>query len=192
VTTNLATIGGDPWLPITFALVVFGSFSWALRGHFETHGYIPNRMRLLSIFSLLSCVNYIGLLVWCNYDKQLWTTVGLAGFALSLVLFWWTVIATRGRRPSLAYTDSDPDIVYTTGPYAQVRHPFYLSYIIFWISSALVAGRWQWMPAVILTSWYIRIARAEEKRFRSSVLSTHYDSYRAQTGMLLPRFSGPK
>jgi protein-S-isoprenylcysteine O-methyltransferase Ste14 len=192
VTTNLAIVGGDPWLLVSLALVIFGSFSWALRGHFETRGSIPNRMRLLSIFSLLSCLNYIGLLVWCNYDKPLWITVGLAGFALSLVLFWWTVITTRRHRLKLAYTDADPDIVYTTGPYAQVRHPFYLSYIIFWISSALVAGRWQWMPAVILTSWYICIARAEEKRFRSSVLSTDYDSYRAQTGMLIPRFSGPK
>lgn len=149
-------------------------------------------MRILSIFSLVSYLNYIGLLIWYKHEKPLWTTVGLAGFALSLVLFWWTVITTRRHRLNLAYTDADPDIVYITGPYAQVRHPFYLSYIIFWISSALVAGRWQWMPAVILTSWYIRIARAEEKRFRSSVLSTHYDSYRAQTGMLLPRFSGPK
>ena len=145
-------------------------------------------MRILSIFSLVSYLNYIGLLIWYKHEKPLWTTVGLAGFALSLVLFWWTVITTRRHRLNLAYTDADPDIVYITGPYAQVRHPFYLSYIIFWISSALVAGRWQWMSAVILTSWYVCIARREERRFRLSGLAADYNAYREQTGMLIPHY----
>src|ERR1700749_5092196 len=40
-------------------------------------------------------------------------------------------------------TDADPDTINTEGPYAYVRHPFYLSYIGFWISTGLIAGMWQ-------------------------------------------------
>ena len=148
---------------------------------------MPKGMRLLSAVSLLSYLVYGGLLFWRGYEATIATIAGLVGFALSIILFWWTVSATRSHRLRLAYTDADPDTINTGGPYALVRHPFYLSYIIFWICTALVAGSWQWVPALALTLWYVRVARDEERRFRSSGLSHAYDRYRQRTGMLLPR-----
>jgi protein-S-isoprenylcysteine O-methyltransferase Ste14 len=181
------SIGSDVWLPIALSLVAFGSFSWALYGHFETSIRIPYGMRLLSFFSFFSYITYVGLLVWRGCDSPVWTILGLVGFAVSITLFWWTVITTRPHRLALAYTDADPDIIYVEGPYAKVRHPFYLSYIVFWLASALVAGQWQWAPALILIFWYVQVAKGEERRFRSSALSTAYDAYRGRTGMFLPR-----
>jgi protein-S-isoprenylcysteine O-methyltransferase Ste14 len=173
-------------LPIGLSLVAFASFSWALRGHFQT-GHLPNAMRLLSGASLLAYIAYLAGLIWGNRQSLGSTTLGLIGLVLSLALFWWTVTTTRQHRLRLAYADADPDIIYSHGPYARVRHPFYLSYIIFWISAALIAGPWQWVPTAILVLWYVRIALTEEKRFRSSTLSGEYDAYRRRTGMLLPR-----
>lgn len=187
---SISIAGTASWLPIAISLVGFGSFSWALRGHFATAGKIPTGMRLLSLFSLVSYMAYIGRLARQGCEATMWTTVGLVGLASSIVLFWWTVTTTRRHRLRLAHTDADPDNIYTGGPYAHVRHPFYLSYIMFWISTALIAGGWQWGPALILILWYIRIAQGEERRFRSSALATVYDTYRGRTGMLLPRF-GP-
>jgi protein-S-isoprenylcysteine O-methyltransferase Ste14 len=144
-------------------------------------------MRLLSIVSLLSYITYVCLLSSRGYDAGGLTTLGLGGFTISIVVFWWAVANTRLHRLRLAYTNADPDMINTSGPYAYVRHPFYLSYIAFWISTALVAQTWQWAPALTLALWYVRIARDEERRFRASALSSAYDTYRQRTGMLFPR-----
>ncbi len=184
-------MGHDVWLPpLALSLVAFGSFAWALRGHFEKSIPVSNEMRRLSIFSLFSYMIYVALLVWRDRAVAAGATLGLAGFAVSILLFWWTVATTKRRPPALAYSDIDPDTIYTEGPYAYVRHPFYLSYVIFWIATGLAAGRWQWVPALILVFWYIRLAKGEERRFRSSALSIAYDAYRGRTGMFLPRL-GP-
>jgi protein-S-isoprenylcysteine O-methyltransferase Ste14 len=183
----IMSIGSNLWLPIALSLVAFGSFSWALRGHFETSIRIPNGMRLLSFFSFFSYMTFIGLLVWRGSESPVRTALGLVGFAVSITLFWWTVSTTRPHRLAVAYTNAVPDIIYVEGPYARVRHPFYLSYILFWFATAVVADQWQWAPALILIFWYIRVARGEERRFRSSALSTAYDAYRGRTGMFLPR-----
>lgn len=184
---NLQITGTSLFLPIFVSLVAFCSFAWALRGHFVTVGRIPQGMRLLSAASLLSYLAYLGLLFRQGHGSAAGTMPGLTGFAASLMLFWWTVAETRRHRLRLAYSDAGPDRIHAGGPYAFVRHPFYLSYIIFWISTALIAGSWQWVMAVILTLWYVRIARGEERRFGSSGLSLAYDGYRQRTGMLLPR-----
>jgi len=184
---NVDVIGNNLLLPAFLSLAAICSFAWALRGHFVTIGGIPKGMRLLSTASLISYVMYLGLLLLEDHRTTAATIAGLAGLTASIILFWWTVARTRERRLRLAYTDADPDTLYSDGPYAFMRHPFYLSYIIFWISTAVIAGTWQWAAALILSLWYIRIAKDEERRFASSGLSLAYDLYRQRTGMLLPR-----
>ena len=184
---NVGVAGSGLLLPIFLSLVAFCSFGWALRGHFVTTGRIPTGMRLLSIANLSSYIMYVGLLSWRGCGAAVWTALGLVGFSFSILLFWWAVATTRSHRLQLAYTDADPDTVNTQGPYGYVRHPFYLSYIGFWISTGLIAEMWQWPAALALVLWYVGIARAEERRFRSSALSLSYDIYRRRTGMLLPR-----
>jgi protein-S-isoprenylcysteine O-methyltransferase Ste14 len=147
-------------------------------------------MRLLGFVSLVSYMAYLYLLVWQDLQVSLRALIGLAGFVLSLLLFWWAVAATRQHRLCLAYADAKPTSIYTTGPYSYIRHPFYLAYIIFWSSTAMVVGGWQWMSAVILTFWYIHIAKGEEKRLLASVLATDYATFRERTGMFVPRFRG--
>jgi protein-S-isoprenylcysteine O-methyltransferase Ste14 len=184
---NVEIAGSNLLLPVSLSLVAICSFGWALRGHFLTVGRIPKGMRLLSAVSLLSYITYAGLLFWRGRGTTVATIAGLVGFTMSISLFWWTISKTRSHRLRLAYTIADPDTINTGGPYAFVRHPFYLSYISFWISTALIAGSWQWVAALILTLWYVRVAQGEEQRFRSSGLSLAYDTYKQRTGMLLPR-----
>ena len=49
-------------------------------------------MRLLSFFSFFSYMTFIGLLVWRGSESPVWTALGLVGFAVSITLFWWTVM----------------------------------------------------------------------------------------------------
>src|SRR5690242_13966714 len=159
---NIEVAGANLLLAVSVSLVAICSFAWALRGHFATVGRIPQGMRLLSAVSLLSYIMYVGLLFRNGRGAPVPTMLGLAGFTVSILLFWWTVAETRSHRLTLAYTDADPVTIRTRGPYALVRHPFYLSYILFWIGTALVAGSWQWVTALLLTAWYVHIARGEE------------------------------
>lgn len=189
MTMMVEIAGSDLFLPISLSLIAFGSFGWGLRGHFVTTGRIPHGMRLLSIASLASYLTFVGLLFWHGCEAAVWTTLGSVGIASSIALFWWTVTKTRLHRLRLAYTDADPDTINTEGPYAYIRHPFYLSYISFWIGTALIAGAWQWVAALGLALWYVHIARGEEKRFQSSAFALAYYNYRQRTGMLLPRLA---
>jgi protein-S-isoprenylcysteine O-methyltransferase Ste14 len=184
---NLTVTGSNLLLSVFLSLVALCSFAWALRGHFETVGRIPKGMRRLSVASLISYAMYLGLLFPGHHQSTARVALGLIGLTASIILFWWTVARTRSHRLRLAYTDADPDTLYSDGPYALVRHPFYLSYVIFWVSTAVIAGTWQWVAALIFSLWYGHIARSEERRFASSRLSLAYTLYQQRTGMLLPR-----
>lgn len=179
------------WLHLLGSLLPFLSFVWGLRWHFDTGGRIPRAMRLLSVVNLTSYMSYIGLLTY-HQNLGLQSVLPLAAFATSLLLFWWTVIVTRQHRPMVAHADADPGSLYSSGPYAYVRHPFYLSYIIFWIGTAIDAGTWQWVPTIGLTLWYARIAYQEERRFRTTKLRLPYATYRRKTGMFWPHLVSQK
>ncbi len=180
---SIGIAAGNSWLPLDLSLVAFGSFAWALRGHFTSSGRIPIGMRLLGLLSLAAYGHFLTSLSLRPGEATLARALGLLGVAASIGLFWWTVVATRGHRPFLAYTDADPDMIYSSGPYALVRHPFYASYVIFWFGTALVTGGWQWLPAIGLGGWYMWIAQQEERRIRSSALSAAYASYQKRTAM---------
>ena len=143
-------------------------------------------MILLSAASLLGYASYVVLV--CSRQPRVSLLIGQALLvAVALALFWWAILATRTRRFSVAYSLETPEFFFGGGPYRYVRHPFYLSYILFWIGTALAAGPWQWLWAVGLTGWYVLVALQEERGFASSSHSAAYANYRAQTGMIIPR-----
>lgn len=180
-------IGSESWLAIGLCFAAFGSFSWALRRHFEPAGRLPAQMRILSLISFVSYVNFNSLLLREGAVSSPWTDPGLCVLIGSIGLFWWAVVATKQARFRVAFSVEGPEMVLTRGPYAYVRHPFYVSYIAFWLATAMIAGQWQWLPTAILTLLYVQIAREEEHRFRVSGLANLYAVYRKQTGMMLPR-----
>ena len=173
------------WLSLLLSAAAFGSFSWALQGHFKHNGRPPAPMIVLSIISLLSYGSYIGSLY-----RLPPVGVGLVGqwalFTVSFCLFWWTIAATRTVRPSLAHSGDVPTLLYESGPYRYVRHPFYLAYIIFWSGAALAGGGWQWLWAILLSAWYVSIATGEEEQLRQSPLALRYANYQNRVGMILP------
>jgi protein-S-isoprenylcysteine O-methyltransferase Ste14 len=173
------------WLLIAASVACLGSFGWALRGHFRRDGRMPLGMRLLSAASLISFCGYVWQL-WQVHSRPGFTLLGLGLFAASFGMFWWSIASTRTDRPQLAYARAFPHVLQTSGPYRLVRHPFYASYIVFWLATALTAGDLQWLAAFALTTWYVLIARHEERRFDASPLEDAYNAYRERTGMLCP------
>ena len=103
-------------------------------------------------------------------------------------LFAWAVMNTRRRRLTLAFTLDSPGFVVQAGPYAWVRHPFYTSYLAFWVGTAVESPGWRhWAVPAAMAVVYVTAARMEEKRFASSGLAEEYAGYATRTGMMVPR-----
>ena len=113
---------------------------------------------------------------------------GLAGLAASLGLFEWAKRTIRGRFFSYIFSSDVPDFVCTTGPYAYVRNPFYLSYLMAYASAVVmtpdvVTGG----VLVVMTIYFWSAARFEERKFMVSERAEEYEAYRRRPGRFMPR-----
>jgi protein-S-isoprenylcysteine O-methyltransferase Ste14 len=94
----------------------------------------------------------------------------------------WSVLYKAQRQGTLA----------TTGPYAYVRHPQYVGFIVIMFGFLL-----QWPTLVtlamfpILTTVYVRLARREEQEVRAE-FGQIWDTYAARTPRFLPRLRSRK
>lgn len=109
----------------------------------------------------------------------------LAALLVSISLFWWTILTSR--KLDFAFSNTVGDL-HTTGPYALVRHPFYVSYILLWASTTFLFNSvFLWFTLLYLITFYFMSAREEEKVILSSEHSKEYFEYRQRVGMFLPR-----
>ena len=92
----------------------------------------------------------------------------------------WGILYEAQRRRELA----------TSGPYARVRHPQYIGFIVIMAGFLL-----QWPTLItlamfpILTWMYVRLARREEREIRAE-FGTQYDDYAERTPAFFPRLGG--
>ncbi len=118
-----------------------------------------------------------------------WLVVpGCVGMVGALALFEWARRSIRGQFFSYVFSNDVPTMLWTGGPFAYIRNPFYSSYLLAMASVALM------MPSIVrilvfagtgalLTS----AARHEERKFAESPLAREYESYRQRTGRFLPK-----
>ncbi len=86
-----------------------------------------------------------------------------------------------------AFSDKVSNLV-TTGTYALVRHPFYVSYTLVWLGSTLLFNSFLlWITLAYLVAFYIFSAVKEERVILKSEYSREYEDYRQDVGMFLPR-----
>src|SRR5262249_26771202 len=118
--------------------------------------------------------------------------LGLVIQLLSATLFAWSIRWTYRKRLSVAYNTDTPAFILTGGPFQLVRHPFYTSYMLFWISlvimqPTLING----IATIALCALYLDAALFEESKFAQSPLSSAYQEYSKRTGMFVPRIRFP-
>ena len=93
----------------------------------------------------------------------------------------WTVLFKAQRTGTLA----------TAGPYAYVRHPQYVAFIVIMLGFLL---QWPTLPTLvmfpILVVTYVRLAHREEREVRAA-FGDVWDGYAARTGAFVPRFTAP-
>ena len=75
-----------------------------------------------------------------------------------------------------------------SGPYALVRHPIYTGMLLAAAGTALVAGEWRGILAVVLLLAAHSRKALREEGLLAAEFGNEYSSYRRSTGFLFPRF----
>src|SRR5215217_446624 len=152
---------GDLVVTVVSVAILFQHI-WALRGHF-TSERMANGARATSLAAVLTCLCLL-VLIW-SHSQPIWAqAVGILIELGSLVLFWAAIRASRTARLRFAFDEQPPHSLVTVGPYQYVRHPFYTSYLLFWIGWALTTwSLWSILPLIIIATLYVMAARLEER-----------------------------
>jgi protein-S-isoprenylcysteine O-methyltransferase Ste14 len=161
---------------IALATAIFAAFSWSLRFHFASER-MPPGMLALSAASLT-------VFGWTIYVLST-SPIGSAGLLLALVLygisgllFGWSVVSSRSARLRVAFDTIEQSAVVSAGPYRFIRHPFYTSYIIFWLACALAsASIVVALACPLFVTTYVLLARREERGLLASHLGANYFDY---------------
>ncbi len=114
---------------------------------------------------------------------------GALGLLGSLALYEWARSSIRGQRFVYALSGETPTEVWTVGPFAYIRHPFYASYILSFVSTAVMfPNPLSALVAIGAVVVFRAIAVREEALFAAGPLATEYARYARRTGRLFPKF----
>lgn len=168
-------------------MLFLGAGAWASARHFARDEPEPHGATLLTIATIAGT----GLNLWHaiahRYDVGLDADLAIIFSLAAFVLFFAAVRATRHGGLSLAFSDRTPDVLVDRGIYRVIRHPFYASYILYWLS---------WLPltsfdpiafvmAGIMIAAYKFAARKEE-HLLTARHGQSYETFAQRTWRFLP------
>jgi protein-S-isoprenylcysteine O-methyltransferase Ste14 len=160
-----------------------------VRGHFAS-ATMPREIRFGIGASYVALAAFIYLMLRDKHATGA-LVAALATFAASLGLFLWAAKTTRSRQFKFAFDTSSPGPVVRTGPYRTIRHPFYASYILFWLGCVVATLHPLMLVFLILFSaMNVTAARREERSFETSPFAEEYLNFRKTAGMLWPKLAG--
>lgn len=164
------------------------SFQFALDRHFVRSGKMPSAA--LGI-ALLSGAVFLSALVhlWSEGAPSVGFSIGAATLMLaSFSLFHTTRLGSPPRCLPVAFEDAAPERLVAEGPHRYVRHPFYVSYMLYWAAAFLSApSLLVGLGSVSIILIYVVLAAREERRLLDSPLGAAYSEYRQRTGRFVPR-----
>lgn len=162
--------------------VLFGS-----AGVWHFGGDHKSGTKLVSMASLLGFAAVIYTL-WTREGVYVWSVLGVSLQLLATFLFGWC-IGTSGRRNlALALSENASKKLITEGPYALVRHPFYTSYILFWIGGVAVASSlFTVLTTLLLIFIYFYTSRREDEVL-ARVFADEFPQWHERTGAFFPKW----
>jgi protein-S-isoprenylcysteine O-methyltransferase Ste14 len=173
---------------MSLALVCFVTFAASALIVFDRAGAPGPGLVAIAVGAAISATVETLELVACNPHPSWRWIVGGTGFVGSLALFARCIAVNRARPLTLAFAHDLPTHLVDRGPYRTVRHPFYSSYMIAYVSGLIATMNLRLLPLILVMGMlYTRAARKEEAKFLASRLSHRYGLYRQRTGMFIPR-----
>jgi protein-S-isoprenylcysteine O-methyltransferase Ste14 len=182
------SIDGWPLLLSLSGIAGSGSFAWGLRRHF-VGDKTPGAVHVINALSVTAIAVFL-FAVW-ETDAPDWRrAAGFSFHLLAIVLFGSAILTTRRKRPALAFARDRPDHVFSSGAYAYIRHPFYTSYLLFWLGCTVATSSLVLLILFLaLAGLYTAAALGEERGFSHSALHDEYEAYRKRTGFFWPKLS---
>jgi protein-S-isoprenylcysteine O-methyltransferase Ste14 len=175
--------------PLLLSLSVIagpGSFAWGLRGHF-VGDRTPGAVHLINALSVAATAVFLFAL-WEGDAPDWRRAAGFCLHLLAIVLFVWAILATRQNRPALAFAGKRPNHVFSWGPYAYIRHPFYTAYLLFWLGCVVATSSLVMVVLFVsLAAIYTLAALGEERNFLRSSMRDEYEAFRNATGFFWPK-----
>ncbi len=161
------------------------SLIWARLRFFKMTSGTPRLSALLYDATVATQIVTTLVLMFTTSGKSLpLVAASICLYSLSLILFWWSIFTAK--KLDFAFSNDVGNIV-TTGPFRLVRHPFYVSYILAWLSSTFLFNSLiLWITLLYLMAFYFLSARKEERVILKSVYSDEYRKYIQNVGMFLP------
>lgn len=163
---------------------------------------VPLLLRIRQIFGIAF---YLGILVWTFAPKFMeWSALNLPAWArwtgLSLGLF--SIFLNAWSHKTLSERlgeDFDPVLrllkvptLVKEGPYARMRHPIYLAFLLMQISVLLLTSNWFiGLSGISIIVAVILIRIPEEEKLLIEQFGDEYRQYMKNTGALLPTFRIP-
>lgn len=175
---------------LTIGTAFFGATVWAVRFHF-TSGRPPLAFIAFSLLSLASFAVFC-FHIWQNEPAAVQGVASLLLILAAAAVFASAVQASRQASLKLIFDPTQPQTLVAEGPYHYVRHPFYSSYILYWLGCSLATMHpLNFAFVLILVPVLYAGARREEALFANSPLARSYADYCRMTGMFWPRLLPP-
>jgi protein-S-isoprenylcysteine O-methyltransferase Ste14 len=180
------SIDGWSFLLLLSGIACFGAFTWGARAHF-VRDKTAVAMHVLLLLSLAGMAVFLFAL-WRAAAPDWRRAAGFGLHLVAIILFGWAVLATRRNRPALAFAGDRPDHLFRSGPYAYIRHPFYASYLLFWLGCAVATSSLVLLLVFLsLAVIYTIAALGEERNFLHSSMRDEYEAFRKATGFFWPK-----
>lgn len=147
------------------------------------------RVRALQDLSVVFAVSHFGVLMLRGSAGPNWAIAGIAMYVAATLLFLSALeSARRVPLPRTLVTDQMPKALITSGPFAAIRHPFYVAYSLAWLAAPVAThGPIVAVFAVCAIGIYVHAARREERQLEER-FGEAYRVYKMGTGMIVPSF----
>ena len=167
------------------ALAYFALISAATKQHFVSEKF-PLGMHVISVISLIGLFTFLV----HAFSERLHATIAVIPLILvAVTMFLWAVKHSRSEQLSLAFdTRTTVKGIITSGPWKYVRHPFYTSYIVFWLACALGTRHPTSIIVLIALSFiYGYSAMQEEASLSQGKYGNDYRLYQKNARFFLPK-----
>lgn len=174
------------WVLLAVAAATAVIIAVALQDFFIDSRNNPRIRALQDVGVAFAVVHFFGLILLGSAGPP-WAVAGIVMYVLAALLFLSALeSARRVQLPRTLVDDPMPTALITTGPFAFVRHPFYLAYSLAWMAAPVAThGPMITLFGVAAVATYIVAARREERQLEAH-FGDAYRAYRSKAGLLLP------
>lgn len=181
-----------PQSPLDWVLLAVGTataliIALAMQDFFVDSRVNNPRIRALQDVGVGIAVTHFGVLLVRGSAGPAWAVAGIAMYVAATMLFLSSIEAAR--RVPLARTlvvDPPPKSLITTGPFAVIRHPFYVAYSLAWLAAPVAThGPVITLLALGAIAVYVIAARREERQLEDR-FGEAFRNYKLGTGYVVP------